>query len=64
MGPRAGLDGMAKRKKKDPFPSPAGNPTPVVQPIALSLNSPGFRIKIDVWETENLNENCDYPTEI
>jgi hypothetical protein len=32
VGPRAGLDAVAKRK--NPFPVPTGNRTPVAQPVA------------------------------
>jgi len=35
VGPRVSLDAVAKRK--NPFPAPAGNQTPVIQPIAWSL---------------------------
>jgi len=34
MGPRDGLDVVAKR---NPFPAPAGNHTPVVHPVSKSL---------------------------
>jgi hypothetical protein len=35
VAPRAGLDGAAKRKNRTS--APAGNLTPVVQPVAYSL---------------------------
>jgi hypothetical protein len=47
MGPRAGLDAVAKRK--DPFLVPIGNRTPVVQPVAQTLcwlSYPGFSLTL------------------
>jgi hypothetical protein len=38
VSPSAGMKEMAKTTS--PFPAPAGNLTPVVQPVAQSLSSP------------------------
>jgi hypothetical protein len=37
VGPRAGLDAVAKKKKKKPISAVAGNRTPALQSLAWSL---------------------------
>jgi hypothetical protein len=54
-GPRADLDTVAKRESR--FPAPAGNRTPVIEPIAQSLLMKGK-------QTEKEKEECERKAEI